>query len=95
MMLLLDAELISIAAEVMSCIPGLQSQRLKYQLNHSGLLQAALSYCSVPKDKRKQLYSLLNDYKVSLFIFSNALDHALICYFYDLHQNNKNIIFNY
>ncbi|XP_026478484.1 eIF-2-alpha kinase GCN2 [Ctenocephalides felis] len=64
-LLLVQAELISIASEVVAHFPALQQSHrsMKLHLNHSDLIQAALIYSSAPKDKKKQIFALLNDYR--------------------------------
>ncbi|XP_065075686.1 eIF-2-alpha kinase GCN2 [Ochlerotatus camptorhynchus] len=69
--LIVDAELLSIANEIMRELNLLDTQRnIFFRLNHINLLRSILLYCNVPSDKYKELFEIVLDFfdaKISKF----------------------------
>ncbi|XP_053685295.1 eIF-2-alpha kinase GCN2 isoform X2 [Sabethes cyaneus] len=69
--LLVDAEIIFIAHDIMRELEMLDQQRgIFFRINHISLLRAMLVYCNVPEKKYKELFELMLDFldkKISRF----------------------------
>lgn len=59
--LMMEAELIFIAWEIINELPQLQERNFTIRLNHTSLLEAVLMYCGVEKDKYQDIHSILRD----------------------------------
>ncbi|XP_055535172.1 eIF-2-alpha kinase GCN2 [Wyeomyia smithii] len=69
--LIVDAELIFIANDIMRELNMLDQQRnVFFRINHISLLRSILLYCNVPKDKYKELFEIILEFldgKISKF----------------------------
>lgn len=77
---LMDAEVLFVASEIVNEFESLKQKQLCFRINHTGLLKAIFLYCSVPKDKYKELLGLLGnfvDQKLSKFQLSSAVNNLL------------------
>lgn len=77
---LIDAEVLLVASEIVSEFESLKQKQICFRINHTGLLKAIFLYCSVPKDKYKELLGLLGnfvDQKLSKFQLTSAVNSLL------------------
>lgn len=79
--LVVDAELIAIAYDIMRELNMLHKQRdVFFRINHIGLLQSILQYCNVPYDKYKELFEIILDFhdgKISKFHLVSSINSQL------------------
>uniref|UniRef100_A0A182PJE4 non-specific serine/threonine protein kinase n=1 Tax=Anopheles epiroticus TaxID=199890 RepID=A0A182PJE4_9DIPT len=78
--LIIDAELLAIATDVMRELDLLQGRNVFFRLNHIGLLRAILIHCNVPLDKYRELFEMVAEFlddKISKFQLSSLIN-ALI-----------------
>lgn len=80
--LIVDAELISIANEIMRELDFLEEQRkVFFRINHISLLQSILLFCKVPTDKYRELFEIVHDYldnKISKFQMGSLVNSQII-----------------
>ncbi|CRK86209.1 CLUMA_CG000064, isoform A [Clunio marinus] len=78
--LLVDAELISIANEIVRELDMLGQKTITFRINHTSLLRAIFLYFSVPKEKYKNILSLVSDCfegKISRLNFKDSVKTLL------------------
>ncbi|XP_050081134.1 eIF-2-alpha kinase GCN2 [Anopheles maculipalpis] len=74
--LIIDAELLAIATDVMRELDLLQGRNVFFRLNHIGLLRAILMHCNVPQDKYRELFEIVAEFldeKISKFQLSSLV----------------------
>uniref|UniRef100_A0A182WF08 non-specific serine/threonine protein kinase n=1 Tax=Anopheles minimus TaxID=112268 RepID=A0A182WF08_9DIPT len=74
--LIIDAELLAIATDVMRELDLLQGRNVFFRVNHTGLLRAILIHCNVPPDKYRELFELVAEFldeKISKFQLSSLI----------------------
>lgn len=59
---LVDAELLYVANEIVNEFDILKQKNITFRINHTSLLRAIFLYYSIPKDKYKELISLVTEY---------------------------------
>ena len=77
---LVDAEVLFVASEIVNEFDSLKQKQICFRINHTGLLKAIFLYCSVPKDKYKELVTILGtfvDQKLSKFQLMSAVNALL------------------
>ncbi|XP_058833033.1 eIF-2-alpha kinase GCN2-like [Topomyia yanbarensis] len=79
--LIVDAELVSIANEIMHELNLLDQQRnVFFRMNHISLLRSILLYCNVPLDKYKELFEIVLDFldeKISKFQLVASINNQI------------------
>ena len=78
--LLVDAEPIAVAHEIICEFETLKQKNITFRINHTNLLRAIFLYFSVPKDKYKPLLMLVSDFiegKASKLIVRDAIKTLL------------------
>ncbi|XP_055597688.1 eIF-2-alpha kinase GCN2 [Uranotaenia lowii] len=79
--LIVDAELLSIANEIMRELNLLDPERnLFFRINHISLLRSILLYCNVPTDKYKELFEIVLDFldeKISKFQLVASINNQI------------------
>ena len=63
--LIVDAELLAIAHEIMKDLNILPQKNVFFRLNHTSLLRAILMFCNVPVEKYDDVFAMVTDYMVS------------------------------
>jgi translation initiation factor 2-alpha kinase 4 len=63
-----EAELLSIAWEVVNEFHSLRDKTCLIRLNHAYLLKAILMHCGIEKEKYHDIYTILSEAKVSFRI---------------------------
>jgi translation initiation factor 2-alpha kinase 4 len=59
-----DAELLSVAWEVMDEFRSLQNKTCLIRLNHASLLKAILMHCGIAEEKYHDIYTVLSEARV-------------------------------
>lgn len=73
---LVDAELLSLAFEITSELPGLREKNIAIRMNHTNLLRAILIFCNVPKSQYGTLFEGFMDFiegRISRFQFHSSI----------------------
>jgi translation initiation factor 2-alpha kinase 4 len=63
-----EAELLSIAWEVVNEIHSLRDKPCLIRLNHASLLKAILMHCGIEEEKYHDIYAVLSEARVSFSI---------------------------
>ncbi|KAL9892877.1 eukaryotic translation initiation factor 2 alpha kinase Gcn2 isoform 1-T1 [Glossina fuscipes fuscipes] len=74
---LVDAELLSLANEILIDIPHLREKNVLIRMNHTNLLKAILLYCNVPKAMYSDLFANILDFiegRISKFQFHSSIN---------------------
>ena len=66
--MLLDAELLAVAWEVVSELPGLRDLPCAFRLNHTSLVKAALLHSGVSEDRHAKILSLCSEARVNMLL---------------------------
>ncbi|XP_058119579.1 eIF-2-alpha kinase GCN2 [Anopheles ziemanni] len=78
--LITDAELLTIAMDVMKELNLHQNRNVFFRLNHIGLLRAVLIHCNVPVDKYRELFEIVAEFldeKISKFQLCSLINAQL------------------
>lgn len=79
--LLIDAELIFMAYNIVNEFPALKKKNVSFRLNHTNILKAILLYCNVPQEKYKGVLLLIRDFlenKISKFQLTSSISSMVI-----------------
>ncbi|EDW16491.1 eIF-2-alpha kinase GCN2 [Drosophila mojavensis] len=73
---LVDAELLSLAFEIINELPRLRERNIAIRMNHTNLLRSILIFCNVPKSQYSSLFEGLLDFiegRISRFQFHSSI----------------------